>query len=158
MPADTNALRVHGLVRFQIIKDAACSPGPGAQSSPVIWLARLSFVHQADYAFGQPCSVIGLIAGWNENRVSPAFGKNLLLPCWPWWRRRQFDAMLGQLGKKGGIKGELDDDRDRSFRIRRNSQRKRDGDTHCWIRGIIHMPGEFFRNDRNVAIRLMCCT
>src|ERR1700744_1271816 len=43
---DANLLRIHELVGFEIIKTTRRAPRPCAQSTPVIGVARLTFVHK----------------------------------------------------------------------------------------------------------------
>ena len=82
---DADLFGVHGLVGFEIIERAAGAPGPGAQRAPIVGLARLAFVDQADDALRQTGAVVGLNAGGDEVGVAPAFGENLLLPAWDRW-------------------------------------------------------------------------
>ena len=59
---DADLPGVHGLVGFEIIERAAGAPGPGAQRAPIVGLARLAFVAQADDALRQARAVVGLNA------------------------------------------------------------------------------------------------
>ena len=56
-------LGVHGGIGLEVIEPARRAPGPGAQRAPVVRLARLALVDQADDAFGQAGAVVGLDAG-----------------------------------------------------------------------------------------------
>ncbi len=80
---DGDVLGVYRLVGLEIIDGAARAPGPGAQGAPIVELARLAFVAQADDAEGQPGAVIRLNAARVECGVAPAAGENLLLPRRP---------------------------------------------------------------------------
>ena len=80
---DADLFCVHCLVGFEIIERAARAPSPRTQRAPILRLARLSFVAEADDAFGQSSAIVSLNAGRDENRVTPAFGENLLLPGRP---------------------------------------------------------------------------
>src|SRR5262245_65710690 len=71
-PLDADLFGVHRFVGLEIIERAARAPGPGAQRPPVIWLARLALVAQADDALRQTCAVVGLNAGRNDDGVAPA--------------------------------------------------------------------------------------
>src|SRR5262249_46605003 len=62
---------------------SAGAPGPGAQRPPVVHLAGLSLVDQADDSLCQPSAVVGLDTVGAENGIAPAFGQNLLLPVRP---------------------------------------------------------------------------
>ncbi len=83
---DADLFRVDGVVSLEVVECAAGAPRPRAQRAPVVHVARLSLVHQADDAVGQARAVVGLHARRNQNGVAPAFGEHLLLPCRP--RRR----------------------------------------------------------------------
>ena len=74
---DADLLGVHGFVGFQIIQAARRAPGPGAQRAPVVRLARLAFVDQADDALGQARAVVGLDAAGIDGGVAPAGGDQL---------------------------------------------------------------------------------
>ena len=47
---DADLFGVDGFVGFEIIEGAAGSPGPGAECAPVVGLARLALVAEADDA------------------------------------------------------------------------------------------------------------
>jgi hypothetical protein len=70
---DADLPGVDGFVGFEVVERAACSPGPGAEGSPVVEFARLAFVAEADDAFGKAGSVVGLNAAGEDNGVAPAF-------------------------------------------------------------------------------------
>ena len=78
---DPDLLRVHGLVGLEVVERAARAPRPGAQRAPVVRLARLALVAQADDALRQPRAVVGLDAVGDEDRVAPALRQHLLLPA-----------------------------------------------------------------------------
>ena len=67
-----DALGVDGLVGLEVIERAARAPRPGAQRAPVVRLARLALVRQADDALRQPAAVVGLDAGRDERWRSPS--------------------------------------------------------------------------------------
>ena len=79
-PLDPDLLRVDGLVGLEVVQRAARAPGPGAEGAPIVGLARLPLVAQADDTPGQPRSVIGLDAVGNDDGVAPPLGEDLLLP------------------------------------------------------------------------------
>src|SRR5438552_1521382 len=78
---EPNAFCVRGFVGFEVVESAACTPGPGAQSTPIIGFSRLAFVAQANDAFVEFSAVVRLNAGGIKHGVAPAFGEHLLLPC-----------------------------------------------------------------------------
>src|ERR1700730_13976612 len=47
-PFNTTLLRVHGFISFEVIQCPACAPRPGAQGAPIVQLARLPPIYQAD--------------------------------------------------------------------------------------------------------------
>src|SRR5205085_8293794 len=49
---DADAFGVDGLIGFEVVEAAGRAPGPGAEGTPVVGLAGLTFVAQADDAFG----------------------------------------------------------------------------------------------------------
>src|SRR5262245_26065990 len=71
-PLDANMPGVHRFVGLEIIERATRAPRPGAQRSPVVGVARLAFVAQADDALRQTRAVVGLNAGRNDDGVAPA--------------------------------------------------------------------------------------
>ena len=75
---DADLLRVHGLVGLEVVEAARRAPRPGAQRAPVVRLARLALVDEADDARGQPGAVVGLDAAGADRRVAPAVGDELL--------------------------------------------------------------------------------
>src|SRR3954471_13390195 len=78
-----NLFCIHFLGGFKIIESSAGAPGPRAQSAPIIGCAGLAMVTEADDSFSQAGAVISLNSTGNQDRVAPAFGEDLLLPCWP---------------------------------------------------------------------------
>src|SRR5215213_7816032 len=52
-PSPADPLGVHGPVRLQVVQPAGRPPRPGPQRAPVVRLARLALVDQADDAPGQ---------------------------------------------------------------------------------------------------------
>ena len=57
---DADVFGVDGGIGLEIVEAAAGSPGPGAQCSPLIGSAGLTFVDQADDAAGEAGAVVGL--------------------------------------------------------------------------------------------------
>ncbi len=76
-------LRVDSLVGFEVVQRPARSPRPRRQRSPIVQLARLALVDQANDALGQTRAVVGLHAGGHIFGVAPASRQYLLLPCRP---------------------------------------------------------------------------
>src|ERR1043166_324836 len=74
---DANFLRVHGGIGFEIIQSARCAPGPRAQRAPVIRLAWLAFVDEADDSFRESRAVVGLNTVGIDCRVAPTSGDEL---------------------------------------------------------------------------------
>ena len=64
--------------RSRVVEAARRAPGPRAQRAPVVRLARLALVDQADDALRQARAVVGLDAGRIDRRVAPAGGDQLL--------------------------------------------------------------------------------
>ena len=73
-------LRGHMRIAAQEIHRAAGAPGPGTQRAPIIHLARLALVHQADDALGQACAVVGLDAAGIEDGIAPSQRQDLRPP------------------------------------------------------------------------------
>ena len=74
---DANMFCVDGRIGLEIVECAAGAPGPRAQCAPVFGLARLAFVDEADDAAREAGAVVGLHAGWVEQREAPAGGDQL---------------------------------------------------------------------------------
>ena len=74
---DADMLGVDGGVGFEVVEAAARAPGPGAQRAPVVGLARLAVIDQADDAARKSRSVVGLHAGRIEEHKAPAVGDEL---------------------------------------------------------------------------------
>src|SRR5260370_572597 len=77
---ERDALGVHRFVGLKIIQGAAGAPGPGAQGTPIVQLARLTFVDQPDDSLSQTRAVIRLNAAGVEDGIAPSLGQHLLLP------------------------------------------------------------------------------
>ena len=60
---DPDPFGVHRFVGLEIIQRAACTPSPGTQSSPIVYLPRLPPVDQTDDALCQSRAIISLNAG-----------------------------------------------------------------------------------------------
>src|SRR5690606_29630835 len=73
----TDSARVHMEIRFQVIHGAARTPGPRPQCSPIIELARLSFVHEPDDAASQTRAIVWLNGYRRIQRKSPPY-------CYDW--------------------------------------------------------------------------
>src|SRR5579872_872153 len=81
MPFEADHFCVHSFVRLEIIQRPAGAPGPCPQRAPIIRLAGLAFIDQADDTLCQTGAVIGLNAAGADRRVAPSLCENLLLPC-----------------------------------------------------------------------------
>ena len=66
------------LVGLEIVETARRAPRPRAQRAPVVGLAGLALVDEADDAARQARAVVGLNAAGVERRVAPAVGDQLL--------------------------------------------------------------------------------
>src|SRR5204862_2719960 len=77
---DTDLLRVHRLVGLEVVERPARAPRPGAQRPPVVRLARLALVAQADDALGEARAVVGLDAARVDDRKAPALCQRELSP------------------------------------------------------------------------------
>src|ERR1700730_4157295 len=116
-----NLFSVDRFVSLEIIQRMARAPCPRSQRAPIIDLARLPFVAEANDATVQTRAVVGLNAIGNQAGVTPTSFQNLLLPGWSswygstrWWRRRT------KSWRKD--KGEFHDHRNWTGRIRRRRQ------------------------------------
>ncbi len=63
MAFDADLFGIDGFVGLEVIERAARAPGPGAKGAPIVGLARLALVHEADDALRQAGAVVGLNAG-----------------------------------------------------------------------------------------------
>ncbi len=75
---DADLLRVHGGIGFKAVQSARRAPGPGAERTPVVRLARLALVDEADDALGQARAVVGLNAVGIDRGIAPAGGDEQL--------------------------------------------------------------------------------
>src|SRR5260370_26520934 len=73
--------RVHRGVGLEIIQGARGAPGPRPQRTPVIRLARLALVDQADDSLRETGAVISLNTRGVQECVAPTVGEQLL-GCW----------------------------------------------------------------------------
>ncbi len=71
---DADMALIHLRPGREIIEDPTGAPAPGPERAPVIRLARLALIDEADNALGQACAIIGLIAGRVEQDHAPAVG------------------------------------------------------------------------------------
>jgi hypothetical protein len=69
---DADALGVDRRVGLEEVERAARAPAPGAQRAPVVRLAPLPLVDEADDPLGEAGAVVGLDAGRVQERVAPA--------------------------------------------------------------------------------------
>ena len=63
---------------FEVVESARGAPAPGAERAPIIGLARLAFVREADDALPEARAVVGLDARGRDLNVAPARGDELL--------------------------------------------------------------------------------
>ncbi len=120
---------VDGFIGFKIVEGAAGSPSPRAQGAPIIELAGLAFVDEADDAFGEAGAVVRLNAGGDDGSVAPAFGEKLLLPGGTFvgeGRQLRCGEALADGGHGFGAPAQLHDDGDRTGGVGGSSQRQLD--------------------------------
>ena len=72
---NAHVFRVDHRISLEVIESARCTPGPGAQSTPLVRLSRLSMVHQSDDAARESGAIIRLRAGRIEECVAPPRAK-----------------------------------------------------------------------------------
>ncbi len=68
--ADLRAIHVG--IGLQIVEDPAVGPRPGAQHAPVVELARLAMVHQADDSLVEARAIVGLHGTGVARHESPS--------------------------------------------------------------------------------------
>src|SRR5271165_627461 len=151
MALDADLAGVNGLVGLKIIESAAGSPGPGTQRAPVVGLARLALVAQADDALGEPGSVVGLNAGGDVDGVSPAPGKQLLLPGGAGIRRLRRQT-LHERGHESGIEGKFHHHRDGAGGVGGGGQRELNVDGDEGIRRVVDVAYELLRDDWYISV------
>src|SRR5262249_28628652 len=120
---DAHLLGVHGLVGFEIIEGPAGAPRPGAQCAPIVHLAGLALVAQADDALSQTGAVVGLNAVWDDNGIAPALGQDLLLPGRPAGAAGFGHGRASTGPAAESAEAEFHHDRDWPFRLGRRGQR-----------------------------------
>src|SRR5262249_26298897 len=67
---DADPFGVHRLVGLEVIQRPAGAPRPRPQRSPVVNLARLALVAQADDTARQARATVGLDAAWHEDGIA----------------------------------------------------------------------------------------
>ena len=166
---DADFLRVHGGIGFEIIQSARRAPGPRAQRAPVIRLARLAFVDEADDAFRQSRAVVGLNAVGTDRRVTPARGDELF------GRGRAGIRAAASTERAEAIRGrgfagasrkvppnatEHHQHRHGTFGVRGSDQGHLNVHLDRRAGRVVHVADELFRDDRNLAdhaIRRLRC-
>ncbi len=81
MTLNGDVFGIDGPIGFEVVHGAVGAPSPGPQCSPIVGLARLAFVYQANNAFSQTRAVVGLNAGRVQHGEAPTLGKCLCLPA-----------------------------------------------------------------------------
>ncbi len=151
-PLDADVLRVHGLVGLEVVERAARAPRPRAERSPVVRLARLTLVDEADDAFRQPRSAVGLDARGIEHGVAPALRDELFLPG------RSIGSGAGRTRREAEARreteAELDHHGDRPGRLRRRRERHLDLDADRRVGGVVGAAEQALRHDRDAGDRL----
>src|ERR1019366_10619056 len=105
----------------------AGAPGPGAQNTPVVQLAGLTVIDQADDSLIQTRAVIGLNAAGVEDGIAPSLGQHLLLPGGSRWTTacRQWSTRGTAAGAEATA-AELHDHRHGAGGVGRGGQRQLD--------------------------------
>ena len=80
VPRDTHAPGIYMLVRFEVVERPARTPGPGAQSTPIVQTSGPASVHQPDDPLGQAGAVVGLNADGDKGGKTPPFPKRQSRP------------------------------------------------------------------------------
>src|ERR1700738_173210 len=145
MALDAHLPGIHGGVGLEIVEDAACSPGPGAQSAPIVEAARLASVHQADDALRKPGSIVGLKADWIENRKAPAAGQHqaaIYAPFAGGAGRRRLGKRPLKFAPEVSREGHLENDGNRSGGLGGDGEEKIDVDGNLRIDGVVDMADE----------------
>ena len=75
---DADVLRVDGWIGFEIVEPARGAPRPGAQRAPVVGLARLALVDQADDAAREAAPLSAWMLAGLIVTIAPAVGDELL--------------------------------------------------------------------------------
>src|SRR6267142_4861472 len=149
-----NLFSIDRFVSLEIIQCAARAPCPSSQRAPIIDLARLPSVAEANDATVQTRAVVGLNAIGNQAGVTPTSCQNLLLPGWStwygstrWWRRRAKSRRKD--------KAEFHDHRNWTGCICGRGQGQLNVDGDLWNGRIINMAHQLLGDHRNVTILLI---
>ena len=126
------------LVGFEIVEPARRAPRPGAQRAPVVGLARLALVDQADDPFRQAGAVVRLNARRADRRVAPASGDQLL-------RGRRIASGRRRLrvpGRAASERAAAEHHHHRHWprRVRGSHERHLNVDVDRRIRGVVDVP------------------
>src|SRR5580700_7026579 len=150
MTFDADAFRVYRGLDFKIIESTAGSPGPGPEGPPIVELAGLSFINEANDALRETRAVIGLNAAGDQDRIAPSFRQHLLLPGWS--RRRGRRGTAACAPREWSDESEFHHHGDFSGGGCGDGQDKLDVDGNFREGGIVDVAGEFFHNDGHVAV------
>jgi hypothetical protein len=149
---DAHACGVDRRVGFEEVEGARSTPGPRAQGAPVVGLAWLASVHQADDAARQPGAIVGLHAHRVQEGVTPPGGDQLLgrrRIVTGRWRRHP------RIRRRGWFAGRLwqvplpehDDHRDGALRLG-SDQDEVDVDGEGRRRRVVDVTNELAPDDR----------
>ena len=151
-PFNPHVPGVHRRVRFQVIQAPRGAPGPGAQRAPILRLARLPVIDQANDPLGQPRAVIGLDTAGINGRVSPPGGNQLLGGRWI-TRAGAWSAPPGTAapGARESPHPEHHQHRHGRFGLRRCHQRHLDFDFDLGETRVVHSAHELLGHCANIT-------
>ena len=150
MAFNGDVVRVDILVGLEVVHEARCSPGPGAEGTPVVELAGLAVVGEADDALGQAGSVVSLERGGVEERVAPAPGEDLLLPGGFLLRQRRWGGWAIGIDRVV-FEGDLEDNRDGVGCVRGERERRFDVDRDGGVGGVVDVADEVLGDGGDAA-------
>ena len=149
-PFDADSPGIDRRFRFQVIERPRGTPRPGSERSPIVRFAGLAEVRQPDDSTSQPGPVVGLDAGWIQDRIAPAGLRQNLLSrragrskCRP---RRSTTSSKSKPAKH-------DERRHGLARVLGNADFQRDLDFNLRASRVINHPFQSLFHDRHVACR-----
>jgi hypothetical protein len=149
---DTDTFAVDGAVGLEVVEPARGSPRPGAERAPIVGMARLAAIDEADDALGEARAVIGLDAGGRDTRIAPTGGDEEID------RRRAaghgsfFRSGRGRAGRWRNRAG-AEHHQDGDGRLRRGGHDDGHADIHGdgGKRGVVDMADQLLRDHRHAA-------
>jgi hypothetical protein len=150
---DSDLPGIYRFIRFKIVEAATGSPCPGAERAPIVELARLAFVDEADNSFLEAIAFVGLDARGDVDGVAPALGEDLLLPG------GRGGGLLGHFGVEFGdtlhdffAEGEFQHHGDGTGGFGGRGDGEFDVDGNGGICGVVDVADEMFCDDGDVAV------